>query len=55
MKEKKITISFYTTQRIANWLEVMAQINDRPKSYLINLALEHLIEQTGGYGNGEHI
>ena len=43
------TIAFYTTKRQAEWIEDMAKVNGRSKSYIIRLAVEKLIEMTGGY------
>ena len=40
---------FYISERHAKWLQEMAEINMKSESWLVKLAIEELIEQTGGY------
>lgn len=46
---KKIVRSYYIDERQDKWLKEMAELNIRPASYFVRLALEKLIEMTGGY------
>ena len=39
--------------QLCKWIREMAEINRRSQSYFIELALDKLIELTGGYGDGE--
>lgn len=48
----KKTVSVYLDERHDKWLHEMALINNRSKSYFISLALEKLIDMTGGYSDG---
>lgn len=48
----KKTVSVYLDERQDKWLSEMSALNDRSKSYFISLALEKLIEMTGGYTDG---
>lgn len=48
-KNYNVTMSFNTDKKQAAWLEEMAKLNDRPKSYFIRLGIEKIIEMTGGY------
>lgn len=49
MKGKKKTITVYIPKEQDKWLTDMAELNDRPKSYFVQLALDKLIEILGGY------
>lgn len=46
---KRNSYSFYIEEQQKKWLQDMAEINDRPESYFVRLALDKLIEMTGGY------
>lgn len=48
---KKKTISIYIDVRKNEWLEEMCLLNNRSKSYFVDLALGKLIEMTGGFGD----
>lgn len=48
-KEKKgVTQAFYLPPYQVTWLEEMAEINARSKSYLVKMAIDKLIDMTGG-------
>ena len=47
MKGKRKCI--YLPARQAKWVSEIAEINGRSESYIVQLALEKLIEMTGGY------
>ena len=44
---------FYIPERQCQWIKEMAALNRRSESYFVELALEKLIEITGGYGDGK--
>lgn len=53
MRDNKIVRSYYIDKRQDQWLKEMAALNKRPASYFVCLALEKLIEMTGGYDGQE--
>lgn len=44
---------FYLPDKQCKWIREMADINRRSESYFVELALDKLIELTGGYEDGE--
>lgn len=46
-------ICFYLPDKQCEWIREMSAINRRSQSYFVELALDKLIELTGGYGDGE--
>ena len=51
-KKAKNHYCFYITEEQDRWLEEMAKLNDKSKSYFVRLALDYLIEVTGGIPDG---
>lgn len=43
---------FYITDEQDRWLTDMAKLNNQSKSYFVRLAIDYLIEATGGIPNG---
>ena len=46
---RKCIKSFYLPEKQIKWLQEMAEINRRPQSFFVEVAIEKLIEITGGY------
>ena len=52
-KEVGIHKCYYVEERQAEWLKKMSELNNRPVSYFVRLAIDLLIEQVEGIPNGE--
>lgn len=50
---RKCIKSFYLPEKQIQWLQSMAEINRRPQSFFVEVAIEKLIELTGGYPDVE--
>lgn len=44
--------SFYITEEQDHWLEEMAKLNNKSKSYFVRLAIEVLQREVGGIPDG---
>ena len=49
MKGKRKCV--YLPERQVKWLQEIAELNGRSESYIVQLAIEKLVEITGGYGD----
>ena len=52
MKISNYHYSFYISEEQYKWLEQMAELNGKSKSYFVRLAIDLLKETVGGIPNG---